>query len=139
MKKAFTLIELIIVVVILGILALIALPRYAQLVERSRSAEAFGTMNRLRDVERLYYVVNGEFYAIASDANFPLNVDPDQNWPGDEVTFNNPNSPNFKYTVKTEVGSRRIRAQKVTGINDYYMCLENGATGVNIIPDGCNR
>ena len=40
--KAFTLIEIIIVVVILGIIAAVALPRITRNVDKARAAEAFG-------------------------------------------------------------------------------------------------
>ncbi|MDD5130223.1 MAG: prepilin-type N-terminal cleavage/methylation domain-containing protein, partial [Candidatus Omnitrophica bacterium] len=40
MKKGFTLVELIIVVIIVGILASIGLTQYNKVVEKSRAAEA---------------------------------------------------------------------------------------------------
>ena len=47
--KAFTLIEIIVVLIILGVLASIALPAYFSLVSKSRSAEVFVTIKQMKD------------------------------------------------------------------------------------------
>jgi len=56
MKKAFTLVELIAVVVIIGILATIAIPQYANLKERSYGAEAWVNLGMLLNGEKAYYL-----------------------------------------------------------------------------------
>ncbi|MGE5279650.1 MAG: type IV pilin protein [Deltaproteobacteria bacterium] len=73
MKRCgFTLIEMLITVVVLGILATIALPRYVRIVERSRSAEARNALGVIRDAELAYFMENNVFTASVADLNVPL-------------------------------------------------------------------
>ncbi|MBF0521839.1 MAG: prepilin-type N-terminal cleavage/methylation domain-containing protein [Candidatus Omnitrophica bacterium] len=52
-KKGFTLLEIIIVIIIIGVLASLALPRFFKTVEFSRSSEALTALSTLRQsVER---------------------------------------------------------------------------------------
>lgn len=61
MKKAFTLIELLIVIVIIGILAVAALPQYQKMVERSKSAEALSNIGSMRKAQLTYYMEYGQY------------------------------------------------------------------------------
>ena len=53
-SKGFTLVELLVTVVIIGILTWISLPQYRQSVEKSRAAEAIVVLTKLANAEKNY-------------------------------------------------------------------------------------
>ena len=67
-KNGFTLIELMIVVIIIGVLANLALPQYKQAIEKARATEAVLMFSHMRTAEFLYYYQWGVF-ANTSDAS----------------------------------------------------------------------
>ena len=78
-KKGFTLLELIIVIIVIGILASIALPRYMRVAERARLAEAKNMLSSLRSSQIRYFAQHQD-YASSMD-----NLDIE---PGTEKYFN---------------------------------------------------
>lgn len=61
-KSGFTLLEIIIVIIIVGVLASLALPRFFATVEYSRSTEALSSMTAVRQsLERCYLQRNGDY------------------------------------------------------------------------------
>ncbi|MEA2030605.1 MAG: prepilin-type N-terminal cleavage/methylation domain-containing protein, partial [candidate division Zixibacteria bacterium] len=60
-RKGFTLIELMIVVVIIGILAALAIPRFMQATTKSKQSEAKGILKQIYVMERAYRQENGTY------------------------------------------------------------------------------
>jgi prepilin-type N-terminal cleavage/methylation domain-containing protein len=63
-NKAFTLIELMIVVVIIGVMASLVVPRLFGQSEKARAAEAVNMLGSIRRAEQAYFDRRGEFLHI---------------------------------------------------------------------------
>jgi len=67
MKKAFTLLELVVVIIILGVLATLGLTQYASIVEKKgRTAEARANLGYIRKLVYAYWLTNGSLTGITN-------------------------------------------------------------------------
>ncbi|MDR0734645.1 MAG: prepilin-type N-terminal cleavage/methylation domain-containing protein [Elusimicrobiota bacterium] len=68
-KKAFTLIEVLAAVLIIGILAAVAIAQHKKAVLRSRVANTIIMTKSLENADNLFYLRTGIYVAAASDIN----------------------------------------------------------------------
>jgi prepilin-type N-terminal cleavage/methylation domain-containing protein len=76
MKKGFTLIELIIVVIVIGILATLAVPQYLKAVERTKGAKARHALGLIGQAEKMYRAEHDAYISIAAAADLTTNLTP---------------------------------------------------------------
>lgn len=66
-KRGFTLLELMIVIIIVGILASLALPRFIEATRRAKEAEAKAILGAIRSAQLRYYLLFEEQYYVAAN------------------------------------------------------------------------
>ena len=98
MKKAFTLVEILVVVTIMSLLASIAAVSYSQFVRQSRDARRKTDIEQIRAAIELYRNFNSEYPASLDFGGTGTVADPN---PGTAVYMskipNDPKSPSYTY------------------------------------------
>jgi prepilin-type N-terminal cleavage/methylation domain-containing protein len=73
-KKGFTLVELMVVVIIVGILAAVAVPLYRANIRRAMSSEGQALVGSIRTAERLYFAENNAYTATWADISGSIDL-----------------------------------------------------------------
>lgn len=133
-RKGFTLIELMIVIIIIGVLAAIAAPMMSSNVVRARRSEAVSIMGAIRTAERLYYV-DRNTYTTVDSTNWTSTGNLNQYIQGNDFNgrfFNsaafsvNSGDINNGYNIMCDVS---VMNTTDVGTNDLYMNDNGNITG----------
>ena len=129
-KKGFTLIELLIVVVIIGILALAAIPLISSNTNEAKSSEARAALGTLKDRFRVMYVNNNNLGVAAWDVASAVTVSEltGKYYAGGDYSV----STAFTATA-TAPGTLRAAANGTTTSPQVTMAISNLGTGAATI------
>lgn len=95
-KQGFTLMELLVVVLIIGILASIAVPQYQKAVEKARLSEFVTQAFAIRNALRMYQLANGRSATKLSDLDIWTSVGESNAWLGKRYFFEVGSLPYFR-------------------------------------------
>ena len=68
----FTLLELLVVVLIIGILAAVAVPQYQKAVWKSRAVDMMNLVKSVGEAEKIYFMANGNYASSFSDLDIDI-------------------------------------------------------------------
>ncbi len=102
--KGFTLVELVIVIVIVGILSIVAVPIYRGYTRKAMGTEAKSLLGSIQTAQKVYYAENSVFKTVTGPTSFDeeLDVDARSNkyFTGFTVTASN-EGDNISFTAET--------------------------------------
>lgn len=126
-ERAFTFIELMFVIIIIGVLASLALPGYSRTLEKIRLAEGMQILETLRSAQMIYESENpGSYAADLNDLDVTIPVSNNFILP---TVFND--VPNFARVTRT--GSSYDLYIKESGL---IVCVSTGQPGI-CVQIGC--
>ena len=142
-SKGFTLIELMIVVVVIGILAAVAVPAYFNHILRSRQADAYHNMLDIKAAQEMVYSLENAYagpYTPFATANTFTKM----------LSFNYADTKYYRYSVATTASSsafvalaegkfRKLAGNEICIGDDYDPCmvLNSGSLKLSLDLEDC--
>lgn len=123
-KKGFTLTELLIVVLVMGILAAIATPLYLRTIKKSRASDALNVLTAAAERQESYFINNGKYAAGFTELGAPI-----KGLEGDNTTTTSGvKVGNFKYQMSDSCVSAVSLAGNPSSDEDDYVIYKNFVT-----------
>lgn len=124
LKKAFTLIELIVTVVIIGILAGLALPQFTKTFETTKAKEAVAALQQIRTGERSYRIEENTYWPSGAGDNAAINTQL-------SLSLDTRADRNWDYSIIAVANTFTATAQRTSGRNagETITIDENGNLG----------
>lgn len=117
LKKGFTLVELMVVIVIIGILAALAIPRFLGATNKTKAAEFKPVLKQIYTLQEAY---KQEKDAYSNDAD------------GSDIGFDKPDSASARFSygvsnVGTRIGYGNTKANKIKDVNNQWIPANTAA------------
>ncbi|MBL7151162.1 MAG: prepilin-type N-terminal cleavage/methylation domain-containing protein [Candidatus Omnitrophica bacterium] len=120
MRKGFTLLELLIVIIIIGLLASIGIVQYGRAVANAKNAEAKMTLGEMRKAAMGYYSLNASYPTV-----LPISVDLDNDGTAD-IVFTAPTGGSFTYSTTATYG-QAAKVGTPAGVSNWRITYSSGA------------
>ncbi len=118
-RRGFTLVELAVVIVIIGVLAAFGVPKFLNSVERSKAAEAFAYLAALRTAEERYQAKEGVYTADETKLDITMQA-PKYFTPGTITVDNTASTPSWTRTLTRIAASSSKGDYTVTFTQEGY-------------------
>lgn len=104
--KAFTLMELLIVLIIIGILVLLAIPNLMPLISKAKSTEAQLQLEHIHTLEKSYFYLHSKYSTVLTEISFE---------PAELTT----NGGNANYQIEVVEATNNAFRARATAITDF--------------------
>jgi prepilin-type N-terminal cleavage/methylation domain-containing protein len=104
-RKGFTLVELAVVIVIIGVLAAFGVPRFLKSVERTKASEAFAYLSAVRGAQERYIAKEGIYADEIGKLDITQAAPKYFGTPDEVITSNDAGVPKWKLTLTRDAGT----------------------------------
>lgn len=139
-RKGFTLLEVLIVVIIVGLLAAIALPQYANTLKKAKAGEAYANLGAIRtSMDRYYYdkISMGDYIQLTNTTLFTdLDIEIDTTtgkWTYTVVDTGTTSARN--YVIQAEHTADATLWAQIDENGTFTKCTALGGDGTKVTPE----